>query len=90
MTKEELLSLWSADSWGEASTVTMLESPFRACSKTACASSWKVPWEEEAPEIASIVPSPNCGGYTESEVLAMPFWERLVRELEELEMKSPR
>lgn len=27
----------------------------------------------------------NCGDYTEAEVLAMPFWERLVQELDELD-----
>ena len=27
----------------------------------------------------------NCSDYTEAEVLAMPLWERLVRELDELD-----
>ena len=30
----------------------------------------------------------NCSDYTESEVLAMPLWERLVRELDELDRQA--
>ena len=35
----------------------------------------------------------NCNDYTEAEILAMPFWERLAQELDELDrrpMKSYR
>ena len=62
MTKEELLSLWSADSW-EAANCGVYFTAHRTGQELHI----------------------NCGGYTESEVLAMPFWERLVRELEELD-----
>ena len=30
----------------------------------------------------------NCGDYTEAEVLVMPFWERLVQELDELDRQA--
>lgn len=30
----------------------------------------------------------NCGDYTEAEVLAMPFWERLIQELDELDRQA--
>ena len=30
----------------------------------------------------------NCSDYTEAEVLAMPLWERLVRELDELDRQA--
>ena len=65
MTKEELLSLWSADSW-EAANCGVYFTAHRTGQELHI----------------------NCGGYTESEVLAMPFWERLVRELEELDRQA--
>ena len=30
----------------------------------------------------------NCNGYTEAEVLAMPFWERLIQELDKLDQQA--
>ena len=30
----------------------------------------------------------NCNDYTEAEVLAMPFWERLAQELDELDRQA--
>ena len=32
----------------------------------------------------------NCSDYTEAEVLAMPFWERLIQELDELDRQAMR
>ena len=30
----------------------------------------------------------NCNDYTEAEILAMPFWERLAQELDELDRQG--
>ena len=30
----------------------------------------------------------NCNDYTEAEILAMPFWERLAQELDELDRQA--
>ena len=30
----------------------------------------------------------NCNDYTEAEILAMPFWERLIQELDELDRQA--
>ena len=30
----------------------------------------------------------NCGDYTEAEVLVMPFWERLIQKLDELDRQA--
>mgnify|MGYP000134571649 CR=1 FL=1 len=30
----------------------------------------------------------NCNDYTETEVLAMPFWERLIQELDKLDRQA--
>ena len=32
----------------------------------------------------------NCNDYTEAEILAMPFWERLAQELDELDRQATR
>lgn len=62
MTKEELLSLWNADSW-DAETYGVYFVAHRAGQELHI----------------------NCDDYTEAEVLTMPFWERLVQELDELD-----
>ena len=65
MTKEELLSLWNADSW-EAANYGAYFTAHRAGQQLHI----------------------SCGDYTESEALAMPFWEQLVQELEELDRQA--
>ena len=65
MIKEDLLSLWNADSW-EAANYGVYFIAQRAGQELHI----------------------NCGDYTEAEVLAMPFWERLVQELDELNRQA--
>ena len=60
MTKEQLLSLWNANTWEVMSCGVYFTGP-RAYKELHI----------------------NCNDYTEAEMLAMPFWERLAQELDE-------
>ena len=65
MTKDQLLSLWNADTW-EVMSCGVYFTAHRADKELHI----------------------NCNDYTEAEILAMPFWERLAQELDELDRQA--